>query len=201
MSTSGHDASRRAAAMALATLPLIGALGAAEASTNAGEVRRVGSRTLVAYFSRSGNTRVVAGLIQRGLRADLFEIRPATPYPEDYLETVEAARKESESGQARALAARVPNIADYDTVYLGFPIWGTTAPPVIRAFLTTHDLSGKTLVPFITHGGYGLGDSRSVLAELAPKAQLRREFSMQADQERRTMENVNAWLEMVQVKR
>lgn len=200
MSTSDHDASRRAAVVTLATLPLLGALGTAEASTNGGEVRRTGSRTLVAYFSRSGNTRVVAGLIHRGRQTDLFEIQPATPYPEDYLETVEEARKESEAGKERPLAARVPNIADYDTVYLGFPIWGTTVPPVIRAFLSAHDLSGKTLVPFITHGGYGLGNSRTVLAQLAPKAQLRPAFSMQADQERKTMESVNGWLDKTKAK-
>jgi len=180
----------------LATLPLAGVARAAKAAGTDSDGQRVGSRTLVAYFSRSGNTRVVAGLIQRGLGADLFEIRPAVPYPEDYLATVEEARAESESGQARALVAHVPDIAAYDTVYLGFPIWGTTAPPVIRGFLSTHDLAGKTLIPFITHGGYGLGDSRAVIAQLAPKAQIRGEFSMEGDQERRTMETVNRWLEM-----
>jgi len=180
---------------ALATLPMIGAVGTAEATTTqAGGTSRQGSHTLVAYFSRSGNTRVVAGLIHRGLRTDLFEIQPAVAYPEDYDETVEMARQESQSGRERALAARVPNIESYDTVYLGFPIWGQTVPPVMRTFLTAHDLSSKTLIPSITHGGYGLGDSRTVLAQLASKAQLRQEFSMEADQERRTMQQVNRWL-------
>jgi len=158
------------------------------------EMQRAGSQTLVAYFSRSGNTRVVAGLIQRALGTDLFEIRPAKPYPEDYLETVELARKERDSGYAPPLESKVSNIADYDTVFLGFPIWRETTPPVIRAFLTAHDLSGKILVPFVTHGGYGLGNSQSILANHAPKARLRTGFSMQADQERQTMERVNSWL-------
>ena len=188
-----NDASRRAAMMALAALPAIG-------SASADEARRAGSRTLVAYFSRSGNTRVVAGLIQRGLGAELFEIQPAIPYPEDYLETVEQARQERDGGRGRALAAQVPDIAGYGTVFLGFPIWGQTAPPVIRAFLSAHDLSGKTLVPFTTHGGYGLGDSQAVIARLAPKARLRQGFVMEADQERRTMEEVNRWLGSAGVK-
>jgi flavodoxin len=149
---------------------------------------------LVAYFSRSGNTRVVAGLIHRALDTDLFEIRSARPYPEDYLETVEQARQERDTGYEPALEAKIPNIAAYDTVYLGFPIWGETTPPVLRAFLSAHDLSGKTLVPFVTHGGYGLGNSLSILASHAPKAQLRPGFSMQADQERQTMERVTGWL-------
>ncbi|ACO79410.1 flavodoxin protein [Azotobacter vinelandii CA] len=187
---------RRAIMAALATLPL-GRLAAA--SGVGGEQRQTGSRTLVAYFSRSGNTRVVAGLIHRSLRTDLFEIRPATPYPEDYLETVELARQERDSGRERALEAKVSNMADYDTVFLGFPIWGETAPPVIRAFLSAHDLSGKTLIPFVTHGGYGLGNSRSVLASHAPKARLRDGFVMEADQERRTMNQVNDWLGGIKV--
>ncbi|GLK59478.1 flavodoxin [Azotobacter vinelandii] len=142
---------------------------------------------------------MVAGLIHRSLRTDLFEIRPATPYPEDYLETVELARQERDSGRERALEAKVSNMADYDTVFLGFPIWGETAPPVIRAFLSAHDLSGKTLIPFVTHGGYGLGNSRSVLASHAPKARLRDGFVMEADQERRTMNQVNDWLGGIKV--
>lgn len=190
--SSPSDPFRRMVMAALATLPLSGAIAAPSGET--GDLRRTGSRTLVAYFSRSGNTRVVAGLIHRTLRTDLFEIRPAAPYPEDYLETVELAWQERDRGIERALAAKVPGIADYDTVFLGFPIWGETAPPVIRAFLSAHDLSGKTLIPFVTHGGYGLGNSLSVLARLAPGANLRQGFAMEADQERRTMNQVNDWL-------
>ena len=104
------------------------------------------------------------------------------------------AQRERDSGRERPLASRVTDIARVDTLYLGFPIWGETAPPVIRAFLTAHDLSGKAVIPFITHGGYGLGDSLAVLARLAPKAQVREAFVMEADQERRTMESVNDWM-------
>jgi len=149
---------------------------------------------LVAYFTRSGNTRVVAGLIHRALDAELFEIRPATPYPDDYLQTVEQASQEKKRGFEPPLAATVPDIAKYERVFLGFPIWGETVPAVIRSFLTAHDLSGKTLVPFITHGGFGLGDSHEVLRQQAPRARLQQGFSMQADQERQTMNTVLGWL-------
>jgi flavodoxin len=184
-----HDPVRRAVMVALAALPISGT-----ASPSGGEERRTGSRTLAAYFSRSGNTRVVAGLIHRTLGTDLFEIRPATPYPEDYLETVEQARQERDSSFEPSLEALVSDVQQYDTVYLGFPIWGETAPPIIRAFLTAHDLSGKTLIPFITHGSYGVGNSRSVLASHAPKARIQDGFVMEADQERQTMNRVVAWL-------
>ncbi|WP_315385675.1 flavodoxin [uncultured Stenotrophomonas sp.] len=187
-----RDPSRRAVVAALASLPLGGAVAPSAGNPGAGTN---GSTALVAYFSRSGNTRVVAGLIQRAFGADLFEIQPAVPYPDEYLATVEQARQERDRGIEPALEATVVAIRSYQTVYLGFPIWGETAPPVIRSFLSRHDLNGKTLVPFVTHGGYGLGSSREVIARLAPGANLQKEFLMQADQERQTMERVNEWLQ------
>jgi flavodoxin len=152
------------------------------------------SKTLVVYFSRSGNTRVIAGLIKRALDADPFEIQPASPYPEEYLATVKQATDERDRGIEPPLAARVPDLAPYETVYLGFPIWGETAPSLIRSFLSAHDLSNKTVIPFITHGGYGLGQSQAVLRSHAPKARIQQPLSMQADQERQTMNIVNGWL-------
>ena len=186
-----HDSLRRTVVFALASSPFL-----ARASTDASDERSApsGSRTLVAYFSRSGNTRVVAGLIQRGLGADLYEIRPATAYPEDYLQTVEQARQERDSGFEPALESRVHNLDAYDTLFLGFPIWGETMPPVVRAFLSAHDLAGKTIIPFNTHGGYGLGNSRAVLDRHAPKAKVLEGFVMEGKQERKTMESVNEWL-------
>ena len=126
--------------------------------------------------------------------SDLFQIEPAIDYPADYLETVAKARQERDDGVEPALRTRIVDIERYDTVYLGFPIWGETAPPIIRSLLSQHDMSGKTIVPFITHGGYGVGSSLRVLARHAPNAHILEAFVMQADQERRTMESVNAWL-------
>ena len=117
------------------------------------------AKTLVAYFSRTGNTRLIARQVRRAVVADLFEIEPADPYPEDYGETVAQSKKEQDAGFEPPLKATVPNIASYQTVFLGFPIWGTSAPAVIKSFLSRHDVAGKTLVPLITHGGYGLGQS------------------------------------------
>ena len=90
-------------------------------------------------------------------------------------------------------------MAAYKTVFLGFPIWGETAPPLIRSFLSGHDLSGRTLVPFVTHGGYGLGNSLSVVARHAPRTRLLEGFVMQADQERQTLTQVTRWLSTVHV--
>jgi flavodoxin len=185
--------SRRQTMVQCALLPL-GAI-AAPLSAAADAKRVTNSRVLVAYFSRSGNTRVIAGQIARSLGAAVFEIQPAQPYPEDYFETVEQARRERDSGFRPVLKGRVANLDDVDVVYLGFPIWGETAPPVIRSFLASHKSAGKTLIPFITHGGYGLGDSLKVVAAHAPGARLANAaLVMQADQERQTIERVKKWL-------
>lgn len=195
--TDAYDPKRRAVMIALAALPLSAT---ASKSSQSGEVRRTGSRTLVAYFSRSGNTRVVAGLIQRSLATDVFEIRTASPYPEDYLKTVEQAGQERDAGYEPELELKISGMQRYDTVLLGFPVWGGTTPPVIRAFLSGHDLAGKTLIPFITHGGYGLGNSLKVLSSHAPKARLLEGFVMQADQERQTMNIAESWLSEAKLK-
>jgi flavodoxin len=151
-------------------------------------------KTLVAYFTRSGNTRVIAGTIHRAQATDIFEIMALKAYPEDYEETVERARLERDGGIEPPLAEKVTDIAQYDTIYLGFPIWGETTPPIIRSFLKSHDLRTKTIRPFITHGGYGLGNSLAVLASHARGARIEPAFSMEADQERRTLDTVNGWL-------
>ncbi|SFL03558.1 Flavodoxin [Mesorhizobium albiziae] len=86
-------------------------------------------------------------------------------------------------------------------MFIGFPVWGTTAPSIIRSFLSQHDLSGKTLVPFITHGGYGTGSSQDVVAQHAGRARLLDGFVKQCDQERETIAEVTQWLGGVQVSR
>lgn len=187
-----HDPTRRKLLAALPGLTLVNLpLGQAIAST---EARQPNGSILVAYFSRSGNTRVIAGVIQRTLQADLFEIAPASPYPADYFQTVAQAQRERDLGLTPALKQSA-TMAGYHTLYVGFPIWGMTVPPVVKSFLSGHDLAGKRLVPFITHGGYGIGDSEAVLARLASGARRDAPLIMECDQERRTTETVARWLE------
>jgi flavodoxin len=174
----------------IATLPRI-----VDAKSGAAARKDEQKRLLVAYFSRSGNTRVIAGQIHRTYDAPLFEIEAAQPYPEDYLQTVAQAHQETLKEFRPALKAKVTDLASYQTIFLGFPIWGETAPPIIRSFLLAHNFTGKTIIPFITHGGYGVGNSLKVLAKDAPGADLLDvRLVMQADQERATMEKVNDWL-------
>lgn len=184
--------SRRATLAMSALLSVIP--GAKAATAPGGTPLRPGSKILVAYFTRSGNTKVIAGTLHRELKVDFFEIRPMQPYPEDYEQTVAQAKRESDSGYEPPLENTVPDLAAYDTVFLGFPIWGETTPPVIRSFLKAHDFTNKTIRPFITHGGYGVGNSLSVLSSHAPAAKIEPPFVMEADQERRTLRQVRGWL-------
>lgn len=194
MSAGGSGLSRRTM---LTTPALLAFAGAAARAQDGGPAAAAGSATLVAYLTRSGNTRVVAETLHRQLDAALFEIRPAAPYPADYEQHVAQAQRERDSGFAPPLAAKVEEIARYTQVFLGFPIWGETAPPPIRAFLAAHDLRGKVLRPFITHGGYGTGDATEVLAALAPGVEIAEPFVMKADQERQTLTEIRGWLAQI----
>jgi flavodoxin len=185
--------SRRAVLATPAILSLVGTACAEEPE----QFRTRAGKTLVAYLTRSGNTRVIAGTLQRTLEADLFEIRPARPYPEDYEQHVAQATSERDRGFEPPLAGKVDNIDAYGTIFLGFPISGETAPPPIRSFLKAHDLRGKVLRPFITHGGYGVGSSPAVLASHAIGAAIEEPFVLEADQERRTLNQVRDWLDQI----
>ncbi len=169
-----------------------GALAAAPELARAQDA--VGPR-LVVYLSRSGNTRVIAGALGRRFGADVFELRPRDPWPADYDEMVAWASRLRESGADVPLAGTVEGLGRYGTVFLGFPIWGTDLPAVTRSFLRSHDLSGKTVIPFITHSGYGPGSSMDTARAAAPGARFAEPFVLQCDQERSTLDSLNAWLE------
>lgn len=130
------------------------------------------SKILVAYFSQTGNTRTIAQKIQQELGADIFEITPNIPYVDDYNQLVEKAKKEIADGVTPSLRNKVANFADYDIIFVGSPCWwGTIASPV-RTFLTEYDFSGKTVIPFMTHGGSGLGHSVDDIKTLVPAAKV-----------------------------
>jgi flavodoxin len=189
---------RREGLKSALVLGVTGALGLAADRARAQPAPGNGTM-LVAYFTRTGNTQVIARQIRRALDADLFEVEPAEAYPEDYEATVSQAERERQTGYEPPLKVMVPNIDSYETIFVGFPIWGMTAPPVIRSFLSGHNLSGKTIVPFITHGGYGLGQSLAVVTEHAPRARLVEGFAIQADQERETLSRVTSWLGGIEI--
>lgn len=135
------------------------------------------SKALAAYFSATGTTRRATALLAKAAGADLYEIRPETPYTARDLNWHDSASRtslEAKDDAARpALADTKADIAGHDVIFLGFPIWWYTAPKIIRTFLESYDFSGKTVVLFATSGGSGLGGTRQELAPCCPGAVLK----------------------------
>ena len=131
-------------------------------------------KKLVAYFSVTGTTKRAAERLAKAAGADLFEIRPAIPYTDADLDwTSRKSRSSVEMNDPCSrpeIAGAIPDIADYDTVFIGFPIWWYTAPHIIHTFLESLDFDHKTLAPFATSGGSGIGKAADELRKLCPNA-------------------------------
>ena len=131
-------------------------------------------KKLVAYFSASGNTADTARKLAEKAGADIYEIRPETAYTKADLnwqdKTSRSSIEMSDKSSRPAIADRNADIAAYDTVYLGFPIWWYIAPTIINSFLESYDFSGKKIVLFATSGGSGFGRTAEELDRSAPSA-------------------------------
>lgn len=131
-------------------------------------------KTLVAYFSASGVTERAAKEIAGAVDADLYEILPAQPYTDADLDWTD--KKSRSTAEMNDLACRpeiagtVENMEQYDTVFIGFPIWWYVEPRIVDTFLESYDFSGKTVIPFATSGGSGIGGAEKSLREHCPKA-------------------------------
>ena len=140
-------------------------------------------KILIAYFSRvgneygvgniqKGNTRIIAEIIAEKTGGDLFEIKTVKPYPADYNECAKIASHEKAIKTRPELAGTVENFFDYDTIFLGYPIWYGDAPMAVYTFLESYDFSGKKIVPFCTHGGSGLSSTDQQITLVCPDAKL-----------------------------
>ena len=134
------------------------------------------SKALVAYFSASGVTKKLAQTLAEAIGADLFEIEPKVPYTRADLNWMDKQSRSTIEMQNPAsrpeLAGTCESIADYDTVFVGFPIWWYVAPTIVNTFLESCDLTGKTVVPFATSGGSGMGSTNKALAPSCKGARL-----------------------------
>ena len=139
------------------------------------------SKILVAYFSRTGeeynvgvitkgNTAVVADAIAEITGADKFEIKTVNAYPQAYRETTEIAKKEKESNARPEITGKPENLKDYDTVFLGYPIWWSDLPMAVYTFLESNDFNGKTIIPFCTSAGSYMTGKESGIANYAKGA-------------------------------
>lgn len=134
------------------------------------------SKKLVAYFSPTGTTAKAAQAVADAVGADMFEIKPAVPYTAadlDWMDSRSRSTLEMKDDSSRpAIAEKCASMAEYDVVYLGFPIWWYVAPTIVNTFLESCDLTGKTVVPFATSGGSGMGSTNKALAPSCKGAKL-----------------------------
>lgn len=128
------------------------------------------SSSLVVYFSRTGNTEAAARRIQELAGADIIEIEAADPYPSSYSDTLSRAERELDQDARPAVITTIDDVAQYDVVYVGYPIWFGYAPRPVLTFLEAYDWSGKTVVPFCTSGGSGISASLGEIRESCPGA-------------------------------
>ena len=129
-----------------------------------------GKKVLVAYYSHSGNTQAVAQQIARATGGQLFRIEAVQAYPSAYNRLVEQAQQEIQNGVLPELKTTVPDMAQYDVVFIGSPNWWGTYAPAVKSFLAQYDFSGKQLVPFFTHGGGGMQRCESDMHAQLPQA-------------------------------
>ena len=149
---------------------------------------------LIAYFSRTGNTKELAEEISSQTGGELFEIVPAEPYPADYDETVERFRRERDENARPAIENSVEDITHYDVIFIGFPNWGDDMPHIVYTFLEQYDFSGKTVVPFCTNGGGGFGNSIAGLNRTCPNSEIAEGFECSGSRVQSESNNIAEWL-------
>jgi flavodoxin len=139
--------------------------------------------TLIVYLSRTNNTKAIAEIIHHKVGGTLVALELETPYPADYKTTVQQVVRENETGYLPPLKTKIDRIEQYDFVFLGYPTWGMRLPPPVKSFLHQYDLKGKTVIPFNTNGGYGVGSSFETVRELCPQSTVLHGFSTRGGSE------------------
>lgn len=142
----------------------------------------------------TGNTGVVADMIAQATGADLFSIRTVEQYPDTYDATLDQGQQEQSDGARPELATHLENLDSYDTIFLGFPNWWGDMPMAVYTFLDEVDLSGKTVIPFVTSGGSGFSNTISTIQEMEPQATVQEGLSIGASSATGAQQQVESWL-------
>jgi flavodoxin len=162
---------------------------------------------LIVYLTRTNNTKAIAEIIHRKVGGTMVGLELENPYPENYRATVDQVAKENETGFLPPLKTKIENIEKYDVVFVGAPTWGMQLPPPMKSFLKQYDLRGKTIVPFNTNGGYGIGSSFETIKQLCANSAVLEGFSieggierdgilfvMKGEKEKQAQDEVDKWL-------
>ena len=156
-------------------------------------------KMLIVYYSWSGNTRRMAKFIEKSTGAKVVEIVPETAYPDDYSQTVKMAKKEVDAHFLRPIKTKIPDLADFDTVFVGSPNWWGTISSPVRTFLASNDFSGKRLIPFMTHEGSRMGVAVSDIKTICPKSRVLEALPVRGGSVSRAEQTVEKWLRTLAV--
>jgi flavodoxin len=174
-----------------------------------GVIRIMSKKSLIAYFSRKGNnyvngsivnltvgnTEVAAAMIQKITGSDMFHIEPVKPYPTDYNESTEVAQEELLKNARPELTSKAHDMDAYDVIYLGYPNWWGTMPMPVFTFLEAYDFSGKTIIPFCTHEGSGMGRSESDIKKLCPGTKVEKGLPIRGSNVQNSEKEIYKWLQ------
>lgn len=164
----------------MVTLAPVAAHSAAE-----GAVEPDQHETLIVYLSRTQNTQAVAKIIQTATGGDLVALELQTPYPEDYEAIVAQVARENETGYLPPLKTTIKNLQNYQRVFVGFPTWGMQMPPPVKSFLHHNNLQNKTVIPFNTNAGFGVGSGFDDVKKYCQDCDVRQGFSTKGGYEKR----------------
>jgi flavodoxin len=134
-------------------------------------------KILIVYLSRTHNTQAVAEMIHANVGGVLVALELEKPYPENYRATVDQVVHENETGYLPPLKTKIDSMQNYDIVFVGFPTWDMKMPPPMKSFLHQYNLKGKTVIPFNTNAGYGIGSGFETVKELCPGSKILEGFS------------------------
>lgn len=154
-----------------------------------------GNNQIVVYFSWSGNTDAVAKEIQSQTGADIFQIIPVKAYSSNYNEVEDYAKKEQGENARPEISGKIDNINQYYVIYFGFPNWWGDMPMIMYSFLDDYDLSGKTIVPFVTSGGSGFSNTINTIKKMEPGATVLNGLSLGSSQAKNSAGDVEKWLD------
>lgn len=159
---------------------LLSACSASEVKIDTGKKKVISdtSKILIVYLSRTNNTKAIAEIIHTNVGGTLVALELEKPYPENYQQTVQQVVNENETGYLPPLKTKIDSIAKYDVVFAGFPTWDMKMPPPMKSFLKQYDLGGKTVIPFNTNAGYGVGSGFQTVKELCPNSKVLEGFNM-----------------------
>lgn len=156
-------------------------------------------KSLIVYYSHSGNTGRVAKIIQRKVGGDFFRIELAVPYPQKYREVLDQARKELASGHVPELKSIIENMDAYDVIFVGSPNWLNTMAPPVKAFLMQYDFSDKIMIPFCTHGGGGNGHIFADIAKACKGATVKKGFETYGNGGSKVENEILDWLKKIEM--